>query len=232
MPKSSPIFPALRCALALALAAGSAAGAEPGARDALRVLEEARGAALLLRVVALLGWNGDDQPSAWRILVAGAAPGDDYTEFEVSGGAVTAERPWPRTPGDGLPEKPVLTGLLTVDSTQAYRIADDEAILAGVTLSKLHYQLRFRGHDPHPTWLVTVVDPAGATVGEVVIDAHDGTIPYQDFPGTSLVAAAPETSVTPASAAAYQAEPERKRLRSLLTPSKSRPGSYFTRSRR
>jgi len=232
MPRFLLITAAL-CGAFVWVLAGTAAAA-PGARDAIRVLEEARGAAILSRVVALVGHHGDDQPVTWRILVAGLGPEDDFTEFEITEGAVAAERPWQRLPGDGLPEKPVLTGLLTVDSTQAYRIADDEAILAGVTLAKLHYQLRFRGHDPNPTWLVTVVDPAGTEVGEVVIDAHDGSIPYQDFPGTSLVATAPGGVAPPAtpSPTAYQEEPERKRLRSLLSRPKPRSGSYFDRSRR
>ncbi len=163
------------------------AGAAPGFREALGVLERERGAAVVVNVVGIVGFNGDDQPDIWKFLVLDEPDADRLREISVSGGRVSGEAELSRSEYEDLPEKPVTAAALKVDSTEAYRIADDEAILAGASFTRLHYQLRFRGDDEAPTWLVTLVDPVGKAVGHVVIDAADGSIPFLDFPAANLL---------------------------------------------
>lgn len=179
------------------LAATAPAGGS-AALEALRGLESAMGPRIAGQVVALAGFDGDDQPETWRLLVKEESEPEVLREYVVQGGKVTARHAIKRDEAADLPDKPLLSiaAAWKIDSPEAYRIADDEAILAGLSFSRLHYQLRFRGADRAPTWLLTFVDAAGAEVGQVVIDSADGSIAYRGFPASAPTPApaAPEVS--------------------------------------
>ncbi len=206
--------------------AGTSWAGGAAAREALQVLEVSLGAQMIPNVVAMAGFNGDDQPEAWRILVKDAAIPDVLQEFVVSGGKVTSRNEIKRADYTDLPDKSLLAGLWRVDSTEAYRIADDEAILAGISFVRLHYQLRFRGADPSPTWLLTFVDAAGGEQGQVVIDSGDGSIAYRNFPSVAsadpaVTGAAVEPPAAPGNPV-YSTRPVR--LRNLFTGGRGRKG--------
>jgi hypothetical protein len=143
-------------------------------------------------------------------------------EFVIAGGKLASHHEIRRAEHADLPDKPLLTATLRVDSTEAYRIADDEAILAGISFARIHYQLRFRGADPAPTWLLTFVDAAGGEIGQVVIDSSDSSIPFRHFPTTAPVAGAPVAATPavapePAHASHHDYSSRPGRLRNLFT---------------
>jgi hypothetical protein len=197
--------------------AGTITAGGSSALEALRVLESALGPQALGSLVAMAGFDGDDQPQTWRLLIKNETAPDVLQEYVVTGGKVTGSNLIKRADYADLPDKPLL-GLAAawgVDSPEAYRIADDEAILAGISFARLHYQLRFRGADRAPTWLLTFADAAGAEVGQVVIDSATGAIAYRHFPPATPPAAplaAGETPVpVPAADPLYSSKPVRLR---------------------
>ncbi len=230
--------------MALCLSGGNALSGVR-AREALEALERDKGPAVVTNVVGMVGFNGDDQPETWRLLVRDETTPEVLTEYIISGGKVTGQNSIPKTSATDLPEKPLIDAVWRVDSAEAYRIADDEAILAGISFVRLNYQLRFRGADPAPTWLLTFLDATGEDQGQVVIDAADGTIPFRNFPGTAAVAqpsapgpepasdsvppgttpvaAPPSTTMTAARGAEYSSRPVR--FRNLFTGPRRRQGN-------
>jgi len=217
-------------AAGLVLAGGEAA-ASPSAREALQVLEGAQGSQAITNVVGIVGFNGDDQPDAWRLLVRDPANADVLQEYVIAGGKLTGRNEIRRADHADLPDKPLLGATLRVDSTEAYRIADDEAILAGISFERLHYQLRFRGADPAPTWLLTFVDATGGEIGQVVIDSSDSSIPFRHFPSalaaTPAAGTAPEVSAVapepaPSGRSDYSSRPGR--LRNFFSGSEASEG--------
>jgi len=214
----------------LALAGGEAV-AGPSARQALQVLEGAQGSQAVTNVVGIVGFNGNDQPDAWRLLVRDPANAEVLQEFVVAGGKLAGPNEIRRADHADLPDKPLLGATLRVDSTEAYRIADDEAILAGISFVRLHYQLRFRGGDPAPTWLLTFVDAAGNEIGQVVIDSSDSSIPFRHFPTAPPLAATDGAaslapSVTPEPAASERSDYSSRpgRLRNLFSGARGKRG--------
>jgi len=166
-------------ALALAGALSPLGAQNQSARYALRALEMAKGPDEVAHTVAIVGFEGQDQPRTWQILVAGENPNAPLREYMIQGENVSGPRLVERTPD--IPNTPVLTTALRIDSADAFQISDDAAIVAGVGFDKLNYQLRWRGDDPEPSWMTTLIDVNGVEVGRVFVLAASGEVVHRDF---------------------------------------------------
>ncbi|MEM7603628.1 MAG: hypothetical protein AAF357_19725 [Verrucomicrobiota bacterium] len=60
-------------------------GAATGSREAMRILEEQIGPHAVLNLVAIIGFDGDDQPDVWRLLCKDPRTEDIFQEFAVEG---------------------------------------------------------------------------------------------------------------------------------------------------
>lgn len=185
--------------------------AQDSARAALGILEQRAGAAEAANVVAVVGFNGQSQPESWKILVK--VNGNDQTlrEYIVQKRQLLGPTSVRRTPELDLPRTPILLTALRIDSTEVFRIADDAAIANGVGFDRVSYQLRWRGNDPEPTWLATLIDSTGSATGSVYIGANSGQVTHQSF-GPDVIAGRPTRgqaprNLTPVSANAAQGQP-------------------------
>src|SRR5215204_928901 len=111
----------LLCGLvSLSVLAGASAGT---AYDALRVIEKARGAAVIDRVIEVRGAKGAPQPRTWKVVVLDDKAPGGVREFDVQGTAVSSERT-PQAAGGG---EPMNMSQLNLDSDGAYTVAEREA---------------------------------------------------------------------------------------------------------
>lgn len=179
----NPRPPLISLMLAVTLASQAVATAELSARRALQKLERENGPAAVANLVAIAGFHGQHQPGSWRLLTRHPKQPDVFYEFIVSEDGVRPPKVLDRKETPDLPTIPLLLSALRIDSTDAFRIVDDEAIEAGIGFDRLHYQLRWRGNDPQATWLVTLLDVTGDTAGHLFLEATSGRVVKRQFPG-------------------------------------------------
>ncbi|MEM7014743.1 MAG: hypothetical protein AAF585_25060 [Verrucomicrobiota bacterium] len=184
--------------------------AETTARGALTILEHQVGAVETANVVAIVGFRGQNQPKSWAILVLDPQNNQQLKEYTVENQRLTAgPKIIPRDPKADMPSTPVLLSSLAVDSSDAFRAADDMAIASGIAFDSINYQLRWRGNDSEPTWLTTLIDSRGKSVGSLYITSGTGKVLHHDFsiaqqgqPASGP--ARPPQGLTPVSARAAQ----------------------------
>ncbi|MEM1295574.1 MAG: hypothetical protein AAGH89_09430 [Verrucomicrobiota bacterium] len=151
------------------------------AREALQVFERQTSKATITQTVAIVGLHGSEQPHRWRFLALDPENENLLREYVLENNTVTGPKSIPRVAGQNLPRTPIFLAAMKLDSTDVYQMADDEAIEAGVSFAKVNYQLRWRGNDPEPTWLATLLSAENAAVGRVYIMAASGTVVHRDF---------------------------------------------------
>tara|TARA_R110002096_G_scaffold200639_1_gene384590 strand:+ start:2623 stop:3153 length:531 start_codon:yes stop_codon:yes gene_type:complete len=171
----------LLCSILLLTCSTPSLFAETNAREALQILERNTGQETISQVVAIVGFHGADQPNRWQILALDPANEGVLREYVIQNDTVTGPKSIPRQEGEDLPQTPVFLTSMKLNSTDVYQIADDQAIEAGVGFAKVNYQLRWRGNDPEPTWLATLLSSDNQVVGRIYVMAASGTVIHRDF---------------------------------------------------
>lgn len=155
---------------------------ETTAREALQILERQTDKATISQAVTIVGIHGAEQPHRWQVLALDSENERVLREYVIENGSVTGPKSIPRVAGKDLPSTPIFLTSMKLDSTDVFQIADDQSIEAGVDFAKVNYQLRWRGNDPEPTWLATLLSAENVTVGRIYVMAASGTIVHRDFP--------------------------------------------------
>ena len=199
----------LRFLIFALVSVAATAHAQTTARGALTILEHQAGQAETANVVAIVGNNGQNQPAAWKLLVLDRGNNSQLREYTVQNQHLTGPIAIQRDPKVDLPTTPILLTSLRVDSEEAFRIADDAAIAAGVGFDAVNYQLRWRGNDAEPTWQTTLVNSQGQVAGTVYIAASSGKVMLQQFSNAkngqlASGAARPPQNLTPVSGRSMQ----------------------------
>lgn len=135
-----------------------------------------RGTQELARVVGMVGFYGQDQPRQWRILADDAHERGMLKEYIVENGHVVAERRFQRDPKVDLPTIRIPSAKLSVDSRQAFLLAEGAARVEGVGFDTIHYQLRCRDLRSEPVWVLNLSDQQRKTVGVVYVSALNGEL--------------------------------------------------------
>ena len=180
------------CLIASGLAAGSTA------LDAVKLLPKE----LRARVARIEAREGSPEPARWHILVNDRAAENGLKEFVVADGAIVAERGISQFAESLTPEQ-VMGDSVRFDSNRAAELVQQYALVNGVTVGSIAYQLRKDGPSAVPLWRLTCYDPIGRELGSLTITATKGAvISHQGF------------SVEPAPAVA---EKPREKLRTSPT---------------
>lgn len=158
--------------LALAAVVSPVQAAADTAREALRVVSK------LGQPVQVFGERGMDQPPFWRVLVR--APDTTIREFHVARGRVVAEVIVPRT-AVGVSTAPLPMHRLNIDSTAAFRKAEQAAIEAKVGFDSMNYELRCLELSTNAAWFLVLLDSKGRKVGDVTVGASTGNVIRKAF---------------------------------------------------
>lgn len=135
-----------------------------------------RGTHELARIVGVVGFFGQDQPSQWRLLAHDTRQQGVMHEYILENGRVVAERRFAREPDQDMPSIVIPVSQLKVDSKQAFALAEAQATAANIGFDSAHYQLRCRDLRNEPVWVLNLSDTARKTVGVVYVSALNGDI--------------------------------------------------------
>lgn len=155
------------------LVLGAPAYAET-AYEALRILGEARGEAVLNQVVEVSGTNGVPQPEAWTVVTTDPMARGGVRIFGISNGRIQSERTPTRT-GSAEP-RPMDFNQLNLDSPSAFKVAEQEAQASGVAFDRADYLLRRGDRSPSPVWVITLADRNRRPTAEVNLAAENGRV--------------------------------------------------------
>ena len=165
----------------------------PSALTTLRSLNRERGDTVSSRVVGVVGFNGQDQPAQWLVLQSDVEVPNLLHEYAIQNGRIVAQRRFTRDPNQDLPTIPISAAKITIDSPQAFALANRAAAKAGVGFDAMNYQLRCRDLRNEPVWVLSLMDDARRIVGIVYLSAVNGetlrTVWYR--PGTMTTFAPP-----------------------------------------
>jgi len=146
------------------------------AYEALQVVKQSRGDAVLKNLVEVRGETGQPQPQSWTILMSDASARGGVREFVVTGGEIASER----TPVRGVADARQSTALdfarLNLDSDGAFKLANKAASEAKVGFHSVDYTLRTNSADGAPQWQLRLSDYMGAPVGDLEISAESGKV--------------------------------------------------------
>lgn len=164
---------------------------EPGsAYDAMSTVGAQLNRQFLNQIVSVIGANGTPQPRTWRVLVIDGGAAGGLREIEIRDGRIVAQRtPMPGEAGSaGL--KPISTSKLHLDSSGAFSVAAYTADRSHIEFSSVSYLLRNNARGI-PTWIVTLIDSNGQSVGTIHIGADRGRVTRVEnmFRGTNSIIA-------------------------------------------
>lgn len=197
-------FLILSVVLTWTISCGSAAGSS--ALEAVKLLPKEHRA----RVARIEARDGAPEPERWHILVNDRAAENGLKEFVVADGVIAAERGISQFAESVTPEQ-ILGDAVRFDSDRAAQIVQQYALVNGLTVASIAYQLRKDGAASVPLWRLTCYDPIGRDLGSLTITATKGAvISHQGFP------------VEPASAVT---EPPRERLSTFPSTQVARDGT-------
>ncbi len=158
----------------VALAAGRAPATT--AYEALGVIKQNRGEAILKQLIQVRGETGQPQPQSWTILMNDPAARAGIREFIVTGADITSER----TPLRGYAAEGRLPALdfarLNLDSDGAFKLANQQANRLKIGFHTVEYTLRTNDADGGPLWVLHLFDHMGAPVGTMQVSAESGKI--------------------------------------------------------
>ncbi len=150
--------------------------AQNSAFDSLEAFGKSRGKGDLKHVVGLTGSFGQDQPSQWLVLMKDANIPNLMHEYAVQRGRIVGERHFSREPDQRLPSVPLPLPRLNVDSADAFRIATQAAVKAGIGFDSANYLLRIHSTNPSPLWTLTLLDQQQNIVGVVFVSVSSGKV--------------------------------------------------------
>jgi len=162
--------------LAFLLQAGAAPPTPSPAMSNLNAYGRIRGSQDLSRVVGMAGFYGQSQPFQWMILSMDPKVPGLMHEFVMQNGRIVAERHFPRPKDKDMPYIPLPVRSLRIDSPQAFKIAEQTALKAGLGFDSLHYQLRCRDLRNEPIWVINLNDQKKTPVGVLYISAVTGEV--------------------------------------------------------
>ncbi|MEM0969323.1 MAG: hypothetical protein AAF191_18875 [Verrucomicrobiota bacterium] len=169
--------------LFLALSLPLALHAQQSARSALGLFRENRGQASVDNIIAISGMQGMHQPVEWEILTRDLSSPDHFLRYQIQNGVVFGPHRQERKERRDLHPVPIVASTtLGVDSQEVFQICDDLAISAGIGYDLINYQLQWRGADPEPTWLASLIDEHNQViVGHIFVLADSGQVAHQQF---------------------------------------------------
>jgi len=144
--------------------------------EAMGVLRRTLGPLIADRVVFLSGRRGAEQPVMWRLVARDPAFAGYYREYQVQGGRVISESAVPAAESASYVTAPLVRRTLRVDSPVVFWRADTEAKKALIGFDAVDYELRNAEFSTKPVWVVRLIGPRGAVVGELVVSAETGTV--------------------------------------------------------
>ncbi len=140
--------------------------------DAVQVLKTERGTEAAGAVCEIRGERGSPNPKSWILLLNDLRSRSGVREIIISRKKIVSDRT-PMAEYGGVGSLPTLnTESLKLDSSDAFRIANKEAIDLGVGFHWLDYKLS-RG-DKGAIWRVYLTDYLGNPVGNILISADTG----------------------------------------------------------
>lgn len=160
--------------LAAATLASASPAENPSALSTLRAFGRERGDKELSRVVGVVGFHGREQPPQWLMLQTDARVPNLLHEYAMEGGRIVAHRQFFRDPGQDMPTIPIELGKLSIDSRQAFILADQAARRAGIGFDSMNYQLRCRDLRNEPVWVLSLMDDANRVAGVIYLSAITG----------------------------------------------------------
>jgi len=161
-----------------ALAAAALAGDASTALEAVKLLPPGKAA----KIAWIEGREGNPEPDRWYLIVEDEFDENGLHEYVVAGSEIVASRSISQFVSSLKPEDIVGAGSIKVDSSSAGRIAAEYAAANGMKFSKLNFRLKREGEQPveEPVWKVTCLDESGSVVGEVALNATNGTVLSHD----------------------------------------------------
>jgi hypothetical protein len=146
------------------------------ARSAIRSLDRLVSGNPSSRVVRILGWNGQDQPEKWNILVRDPKAPRTFHEFTIENRRMLARRIYQNDQAGTLPTVTVAIPSVVLDSTDVFLVADREGKRAKVGFDTIHYELRSKVGGQGPVWYLELRDQQYRVVGRLEIRANDGRV--------------------------------------------------------
>lgn len=193
------------CAIAVA------ARADNTALGALKLLPK-DAAKRLARIEAR---DGRPQPERWYLLVQDATAPGGMREMVVTGGKLVANRTLSQFADSLHPAEVVGAASVKVDSDALVRLVASFVVANGARFGSLGYELAKDAATGVPQWRVTILDPKGAQVGVLVIDATKGTVlshdGFEKEPAAALVNAARPAAGGASAEAETNARPARRK---------------------
>lgn len=139
------------------------------AKQALSVLHQAKGPETMRGIMGMRAVKGQHQPKQWEIVTASRTGVQRY--FVGNERILSSDQP-----RNAKPARPLNVRELKVDSTSAFRIADNEARSAQVGFDTIDYELRGDSNGATPIWRVKLRDSYGELLGAVDIDGQSGSV--------------------------------------------------------
>jgi hypothetical protein len=146
------------------------------AKGAIRSLDRLVSGNPSTRVVRILGWNGQDQPEKWNILVRDPQAPGRFHEFTIEGRRMLARRVYQNDRAGTLPTATVPLASVVLDSSDAFLVADREGKRAQIGFDTIHYELRTEIGGQGPVWYLELRDQEYRVVGRLEIRASDGNL--------------------------------------------------------
>lgn len=148
------------------------------------VIDQEYGAATATGIVLLLSSPAAADPDQWFVYAR-----DPFRPAETVRALLTlTNNAWaPRADGAGadlltrVPPQPVIFSRVLLRSTDARKIAQDNAVLARTNFVTVQYQLATNAATTAPEWALTLLDTAGIEVGFIVISAETGAVLHQQW---------------------------------------------------
>ncbi len=142
--------------------------------DAVQVLKQEKGPGITQAICEIRGERGGPDPDNWMILLNDPSSRSGIREMIVSQKKIISDRT-PMAEYGGVGTMPVLnTDNLKLNSDDAFRIANSQAVEAKVGFHWLDYKLT-RG-DRGALWQIRLSDYTGAPVGNILVSADTGRI--------------------------------------------------------
>lgn len=158
------------CLMLLVLGWEEASAASAFAALQLLRAEDARNVAIIV------GRDGTPQPERWRFLVYDPQQASGLREIVVADAKVTTDRPFSQFADTIAAGQAIGSELLKIDSDQVIKLALQFGHANGVSISAMHFDVRRRGLDAAPLWMVTCLDAGGAELGKIVVSAVNGAV--------------------------------------------------------
>ncbi|MDZ4401038.1 hypothetical protein [Prosthecobacter sp.] len=182
------------------------------------IIDQEYGAATSEGIVLLQSPASPADPVQWAVYAR-----DPFRQGELVRATLTAEKSgWaPKANGAGskllsrVPPQPIAFNRIQFRSSEARRIAQQNAVLAKTNFVTAAYQLAANATTGAPEWGLALNDTNGAEVGFIVISAETGAVIHQQWNNglASNVPGAPVTSTEPGSRGEKAAEDVKRTAR-------------------